>query len=446
MFRKILIANRGEIAVRIICACKEMGIQTVAVYSEADQNSLHVRFADEAVCIGPAPASESYLNILEVISAAEISNADAIHPGYGFLAENAHFAEVCEACGLTFIGPPPEVIRLMGDKVVARRAMKQAGLPVIPGTDRVRGSAASLLPQCDEIGYPLIIKAAAGGGGKGMRIVNSRSEIPGALEVAQHEAKAAFGCPDVYLEKFLPHARHIEFQILADRHGNAIHLAERECSIQRRYQKLIEEAPSPYLTPDQREKAGVLAVKAVQSVNYSNAGTLELLFDDRGGFYFMEMNTRIQVEHAVTEMITGIDMVREQIRIAAGETLRWSQEQIGFRGHAIECRINAESPETMLPSPGRITAFNAPGGFGVRVDTAAYCDYEVSPYYDSLIGKLITFGLNRQEAMERMERALEMTIIEGVQTTIPLHQRILKSEEFRSGNLTTRFMERFLQK
>ena len=446
MFRKILIANRGEIALRIICACKELGIPTVAVYSQADEDSLHVRFADEAVCIGPPPSSDSYLNVLGVISAAEISNADAIHPGYGFLAENAHFAEVCEACGVTFIGPSPEVIRLMGDKDVARKTMSEAGLPVMPGTDRVRGPATELEPLCEQVGYPVMIKAAAGGGGKGMRIVNSASELPGLLEIAQSEAQAAFGIPDVYFEKYLPKARHIEFQVLADRHGNVVHLGERECSVQRRYQKLLEEAPSSFLTPELRQRVGSLAIKAVRSVNYSNAGTIEFLFDEDGNFYFMEMNTRIQVEHPVTEMVTGIDIVKEQIRLAAGDRLRWTQEDITFRGHSIECRINAECPESLRPSPGKITAFHPPGGFGIRMDTAVYPECEVTPYYDSLIAKLISFGANREESIRRMERALEMTVVEGVRTTIPLHQRILREEDFLSGRIHTRFLDGIVRK
>jgi acetyl-CoA carboxylase biotin carboxylase subunit len=446
MFRKILIANRGEIALRIICACKELDISTVAVYSQADQHSLHVRFADEAICIGPPPSSESYLNMLEVISAAEITNADAIHPGYGFLAENAQFAEMCEACGLTFIGPSPEVIRLMGDKVIARKAMKEAGLPIIPGTDKVKCSGAALLSLCEQIGFPVIIKAAAGGGGKGMRIVKSAAELPSATEIAQHEAQAAFGSPEVYFEKLLSEVRHIEFQVLADRHGNVVHLGERECSIQRRYQKLLEEAPSPYLTPEVREKVGALVVKAVRAVNYANAGTLEFLFDEHGRFYFMEMNTRIQVEHPVTEMITGIDLVKKQIRISAGECLPWTQEGVTFQGHAIECRINAECPDTMMPSPGKITAFHPPGGFGVRMDTAAYPEYVVSRHYDSLIAKLVTYGTNREEAIKRMQRALEMTIVEGVKTTIPLHQRVLRHDDFLAGRINTRFLERVASK
>ncbi len=443
MFRKILIANRGEIALRIICACKEMGIPTVAVYSQADQNSLHVRFADEAICIGPPSSSESYLNIPAVISAAEITNADAIHPGYGFLAESAYFAEVCEACGIAFIGPSAENIRLMGDKERARAAMKEAGLPIVPGTARISGPAADFLPQAVEIGFPLIVKAANGGGGKGMRIVKSAAELTGALEVAQNEALSAFGSPDVYLERFLPVARHIEFQIMADKHGNVIHLGERECSIQRRYQKLVEEAPSPFVTAEMRERIGALAVRAAQNVNYSNAGTMEFIFDEKGNYYFMEMNTRIQVEHPVTEMITGVDLVKEQIRVAAGQKLAYSQKDIVFRGNAIECRINAECPDTYLPFPGKITAFYPPSGFGVRIDTAAYNDYVITPYYDSLVAKLICFGRDRSEAIKRMQRALDMTILEGIKSTISLHQRILAEPDFQDGRLTTRFLERW---
>jgi acetyl-CoA carboxylase, biotin carboxylase subunit len=443
MFRKILIANRGEIALRIIHACKELGVPTVAVYSEADRDSLHVRFADEAICIGPPASSESYLNIPAVISAAEISNADAIHPGYGFLAESAYFAEVCEACGLTFIGPSPEVIRLMGDKDKARKTMHEAGLPIIPGTEKLQGQVSTLLPVAEQIGYPLIIKAAAGGGGKGMRIVNSPDELAAAVELAQTEAQAAFGVPDVYLEKYLSKARHIEFQILADQHGNVIHLGERECSIQRRHQKLLEEAPSTYLTPELREKVGTLAAAAARAVNYSSAGTMEFLFDEQGRYYFMEMNTRIQVEHPVTELVTGLDMVKEQIRIADRERLGYSQEDIKFRGWAIECRINAECPQSFLPCPGKITAFHPPTGLGIRLDTAAYTECVISPFYDSLIAKVVSYGNNRGEAIKRMERALEMMIVEGVKTTIPLHQRILANSDFREGNLNTHFLERF---
>ncbi len=446
MFRKILIANRGEIALRIICACKELGIPTVAVYSQADQNSLHVRFADEAICIGPPPSSESYLNIPAVISAAEITNADAVHPGYGFLAESAYFAEVCEACGLTFIGPSPENIRLMGDKERARAAMKEAGLPIVPGTEKIKQVSADVLPQAERIGYPLIVKAANGGGGKGMRIVNSSAELSGALEVAQSEALSSFGSPDVYLERFLPVARHIEFQILADHYGNVVHLGERECSIQRRYQKLLEEAPSTYVTPELRREVGALAVRAAQTVNYSSAGTMEFIFDERGNYYFMEMNTRIQVEHPVTEMITGIDLVKEQIHLASREKLGYSQETIPFHGHAIECRINAECPDTFLPFPGMITAFHPPSGFGVRIDTAAYNEYVITPYYDSLIAKIVAFGRDRAEAIIRMRRALEMTILEGVKSTIPLHQKILADPDFHDGRITTRFLERYARR
>lgn len=445
MFRKILIANRGEIALRIICACKELGIPTVAVYSQADQHSLHVRFADEAICIGPPPSSESYLNIPAVISAAEITNTDAIHPGYGFLAESAYFAEVCEACGITFIGPSPEVIRMMGDKDGARKAMREAGLPVVPGTNKIKSPFTSALSLAEKIGYPVIIKAAAGGGGKGMRIVSAPEELLDALEVAQSEALSAFGSGDVYLEKYLPIARHIEFQILADHQGNVVHLGERECSIQRRYQKLIEESPSPLVTEATRNEIGQLAVQAARTVNYANAGTMEFVVDDQGHYYFMEMNTRIQVEHPVTEMVTGLDLVKEQIRIAGREELGYTQKDISFRGSAIECRINAECPDTFLPSPGKLNTFHPPTGVGVRVDTAAYNEYVVTPYYDSLIAKIVTWGRDRQESISRMKRALEMTVVEGVQTTIPLHQRILRDEDFRAGRYNTRFLDRWFR-
>jgi len=446
MFRKILIANRGEIALRIICACKELGIPTVAVYSQPDQHSLHVRFADEAVCIGPAASSESYLNIPAVISAAEITNADAIHPGYGFLAESAYFAEVCEACGITFIGPSPAVIRMMGDKDAARKAMKEAGLPVVPGTDKIKGAYPETAALAREIGYPVIVKAAAGGGGKGMRIVNSEGELAGALEVAQNEAQAAFGSGEIYLEKYIPVARHIEFQILADHEGNVVHLGERECSIQRRYQKLIEESPSPYITPEMRDEIGNLAVKAARSVNYANAGTMEFIVDDRQHYYFMEMNTRIQVEHPVTELVTGFDMVKEQIRIANRERLGYEQKDIQFRGNALECRINAENPDSFLPCPGTLKTFHQPAGVGIRVDTAAYAEYVITPYYDSLIAKVIAYGKNRAEAISRMKRALDMTVIEGVETTIPLHQKVLTNEDFVAGRIHTRFLDQILQK
>ena len=446
MFRKVLIANRGEIALRIICACRELGIQTVAVYSQADQNSLHVRFADEAVCIGPPPSSESYLNIPAVISAAEITNADAIHPGYGFLAESAYFAEVCEACGLTFIGPTPEAIRLMGNKEMARKAMSEAGVPILPGTEKIKEAGPAILERAKQIGYPVIIKASNGGGGKGMRIVNSPSDLPEAIEVARTESQASFGSSDIYLEKYVAAARHIEFQILADFHGNVVHLGERECSIQRRYQKLIEESPSTYITPELRAEVGSLAVNAMKPVNYTNVGTLEFLFDENGKFYFMEMNTRIQVEHPVTEMVTGVDLVIQQIRSAARERLSLRQEDIIFRGSAMECRINAECPDTYLPFPGKLTAFHLPTGCGVRVDTAAYSEYVVTPYYDSLIAKLITYSGSRNETIDKMKRALGMTVVEGVKTTIPLHQRILGEQDFLDGRITTRFLERYAQR
>jgi acetyl-CoA carboxylase, biotin carboxylase subunit len=445
MFRKILIANRGEIALRIICACKELGIPTVAVYSQADQHSLHVRFADEAICIGPPSSSESYLNIPAVISAAEITNTDAIHPGYGFLAESAYFAEVCEACGITFIGPSPEVIRLMGDKDTARKAMKEAGLPVVPGTEKIKSPFSNALSIAREIGYPLIVKASAGGGGKGMRIVHSSDELESALEIAHNEALSAFGSGDVYIEKYIPVARHVEFQILADHHGNVVHLGERECSIQRRYQKLIEESPSPCISPELRSEIGTLAVRAARTVNYANAGTMEFIVDDQHRYYFMEMNTRIQVEHPVTEMITGLDLVKEQIRIASREELGYGQEKIAIRGNALECRINAECPDTFLPSPGTLKTFHPPNGIGVRVDTAAYNDYVITPYYDSLIAKVIACGRDRREAINRMKRALDMTVVEGVQTTIPLLQRILSDDAFQAGQIHTRFLEHWNQ-
>jgi acetyl-CoA carboxylase biotin carboxylase subunit len=446
MFRKILIANRGEIALRVICACRELNIPTVAVYSQADQNSLHVRFADEAVCIGPPASAESYLNIPAVISAAEITNADAIHPGYGFLAESAYFAEVCEACGLTFIGPSPEVIRLMGNKETARKAMKELGLPVVPGTERIKALTPAVVEQAREIGFPLILKASNGGGGKGMRIVRNPDELADAVEVARNESQAAFGSADIYMEKYLPESRHIEFQVLADLHGNVVHLGERECSIQRRYQKLIEEAPSTYITPELRAEVGELAVRAMRQVNYTNAGTLEFIFDEKGNYYFIEMNTRIQVEHPVTEMVTGIDLVKQQIRIAARERLGFRQEDVTIRGWAMECRINAECPDTYLPFPGKLTTFHPPSGCGVRVDTAAYGEYVVTPYYDSLIAKLISYGGNRLETIGRMKRALEMTVIEGVKTTIPLHLRILSDRDFLEGRITTRFLDRYVQR
>jgi acetyl-CoA carboxylase biotin carboxylase subunit len=443
MFKKILIANRGEIATRIIWACKELGIRTVAVHSEADRDSLHVRFADEAICIGPPPSKESYLNIPAVISAAEIANVDAIHPGYGFLAENAYFAEVCEACNIKFIGPSPDSISLMGDKARARSAMKAAGVPITPGFDGVIEDDQQAVRIADEIGYPVIIKASAGGGGRGMRVVKDRDDLLNALYAAQHEAQVAFNNPAVYLEKYVETARHIEIQVLADRHGNVVHLGERECSIQRRHQKLIEESPSPALTPGLRARMGDVAVKACREIGYVNAGTMEFLLDADGNYYFMEMNTRIQVEHPVTELVTNTDLVREQILIAAGERLEFDQHDIVFSGHAIECRINAESPSTFAPSPGLITAMNLPGGPGVRVDTAAYPGWFVPPHYDSLIAKLVVHHRTRRMAIVRMQRALEAMIVEGIETSGPLHQRILADPDFMIGNISTRFMERY---
>ena len=434
MFKKILIANRGEIALRIIRTCKELGIKTVAVYSEADRYSLHVRFADEAVCIGPGPSKESYLNIPRIIAAAEITNAEAIHPGYGFLAENAMFAEICESSGIKFIGPTPDAIEAMGDKALAKETMRKAGVPVIPGSDGVVETLEQAREIANEIGYPIMLKAAAGGGGKGMRMVKNDEELENAWQTARAEAEAAFGNPAVYIEKFIEKPRHIEIQILADEHGNVIHLGERDCSIQRRHQKLIEESPSPIVTPELREAMGQAAVKGAKSVKYRNAGTIEFLVDKDGNFYFMEMNTRIQVEHPVTEMVYGIDIVREQIRIASGEKLGIKQKQIKPNGHAIECRINAEDPfNGFRPSPGKITALHFPGGFGVRVDSHIYQEYVVPPYYDSMIAKLIVHAKNRDEAIARMLRALDEFVIEGVHTTIPFHIKILNSPQFRSG-------------
>jgi len=444
MFNKILVANRGEIALRVICACKELGIATVAVYSEADRNSLHVRFADEAVCIGPPRSSESYLNIPHVISAAEITNVDAIHPGYGFLSENANFAKVCEASEITFIGPRPEIIEMMGEKDRARREVKHAGLPTIPGSDGAIEGEEKLGKEAVKIGYPLILKAVAGGGGRGMRVVRKQEELLSAYETARSEAQQAFGTPEVYAERFIEHPRHIEFQVLGDQHGKVIHLGERECSIQRRHQKLIEESPSPVLDPKVRKEMGGKVVKALQKIGYTNAGTVEFLLDQDGSIYFIEMNTRIQVEHPVTEFVTGADLIKAQIRIAAGEKLDDAIGEIHFSGHAIECRINAEDPETFVPSAGRITTFQAPGGTGVRVDSAAYADAVIPPYYDSMIAKLIVKGRDRAEAIGRMKRALEMFVIEGIKTSIPLHRRILADPDFAAGKFDTHFVERFL--
>jgi acetyl-CoA carboxylase, biotin carboxylase subunit len=444
MFKKILVANRGEIACRIIWACRELGIKTVAVYSEADADSLHVRFADDAVCIGPPPSRQSYLNIPAVISAAEIKNVDAIHPGYGFLAENAQFAEVCEACNIKFIGPTSQVISMMGDKAEAKKAMRAAGMPLLPGSEDKVDNIDEVFYIARDIGFPVIIKAAAGGGGRGMRIVRNETELVNAYETARHEAATAFNDPSVYIEKYLETPRHIEFQVLADSYGNVIHLGERECSIQRRHQKLIEEAPSPLLTPELRKKVGQRIVKACENIGYISAGTVEMLFDEHQNFYFMEMNTRIQVEHPVTEMITGIDLVQAQLLIAAGEKLGITQKDVRFSGHAIECRINAEHPEKFTPSPGRITTFNVPGGPGIRIDTAAYRDYVVPPFYDSLVAKLIAHAATRPLAIARMRRALDVMIVEGIKTTIPLFQRIMTHPDFVEGTLSTKFMEKFL--
>jgi acetyl-CoA carboxylase biotin carboxylase subunit len=443
-FRKILIANRGEIACRIIWTCKEMGIRTVAVHSDVDRDSLHVRFADESACIGPAPSAQSYLNIPAIISAAEIFNVDAIHPGYGFLAESAYFAEICEACNIKFIGPRPEVIQLMGDKVEARRTMQAAGVPIIPGSPEALNSEEEAIKVAREIGFPVIVKASAGGGGRGMRIVRSEEELGHALETASNEAAAAFKNGEVYIERFIERPRHIEIQVLADEYGECVYLGERECSIQRRHQKLLEEAPSPVMTPQLRQEMGDVAVAACKSIGYSSAGTFEFLLDEDKRFYFMEMNTRIQVEHPVTEMVTLTDIVRNQIRIAEGEPLGYSQEDVIIVGHAIECRINAESPDTFTPSPGTITTFNLPGGPGVRLDTYVYPGYRVPPFYDSMIAKVIVHARTRELAIARMRRALDAMVIEGIKTTIPLHLKIMDDPDFQAGNISTRFMEEFL--
>jgi acetyl-CoA carboxylase biotin carboxylase subunit len=443
MFQKILIANRGEIALRVICACKDLGIRTVAVYSEADRHSLHTRFADEAICIGPAKSARSYLDIPSVISAAEISNADAVHPGYGFLSENADFAEVCETSGLTFIGPTPDVIRRMGMKQIARSVMDEAGVPILPGSKGILKSLEEALELAEQVGYPVMLKASAGGGGRGMRVVRTAEEMPHLLAQAQAEAAAAFSCGDMYMEKLVENPRHIEFQILGDKHGNVEVLGERECSIQRRHQKLIEEAPSTAVSPELRARISESLRVALKKIGYSNAGTVEFLMDQTGNLYFIEVNARIQVEHPVTELVTGVDLVKSQIRIAAGEALSTIlREPITIRGHAIECRINAEHPETFTPSPGRITGFNLPGGAGVRVDTAAYHDGVIPPYYDSLVAKLITHGADRAEATARMNRALDMFVVEGIYTSIPLHLKILAHPDFISGNLDTSFLVR----
>ena len=443
MFKKILIANRGEIALRIIRACREMGIQTVAVHSTADASSMAVRLADESVCIGPPAGKDSYLNIPSILTAAALTGADAIHPGYGFLSENAQFARMVQEHGFKFIGPSPELIEKMGDKVMAKKTVSALGLPVVPGSEGGVESAQQGQKIAEKMGFPVLIKAASGGGGKGMQVVRSADKFKEAYNTARSEAKANFGDDTVYIEKFLERPRHIEIQVFGDSHGNAIHLGERDCSIQRRHQKLIEEGPSPILTPEQREEIGTLAAETIRKLGYEGAGTIEFLFED-GKFYFMEMNTRIQVEHPVTEMITGIDLIAEQIRVAAGEPLSVMKDNFRFRGHAIEIRINAEDPDTFVPSPGKITTFHAPGGLGVRFDSAIYGGYSIPPYYDSMIGKLIVHGRTREECIRRLLRAIRETVVEGVKTTLPLHEWILQQPEFIKGDYTIHWLEKKL--
>jgi len=445
VIKKVLIANRGEIALRIIRACQELGIRTVAIHSTADAEALHVRFADQAICVGPPPSKQSYLDVPAILSAAEISGADAIHPGYGFLSENADFAEVVQSCGLTWIGPKPELIRMMGNKVRAREVAAEAGLPLLPGSKSALQDAKEAAEMAKKIGYPVILKAAAGGGGRGMKIVRDPAMIAQAFNTASAEAVAAFGDGSMYIERYVEKPRHIEIQILADKHGKVLHLGERECSVQRRHQKLVEEAPSPAIDAKLREKMGKLAVEAMKKLGYDSVGTLEFLLDEKGNFYFMEMNTRIQVEHPITEAITGVDLVKEQIRVAAGEKLRLNQKDIAFRGHAIEFRINAEDPVTFAPSPGTITGFHVPGGFGVRVDAAAYEQYRVQPHYDSLIAKLIVYGASREEAIARGRRALEEMVVEGIRTNVAFHKKVLGWPEFLEGQYDTRIVERILQ-
>ncbi|MBM3250194.1 MAG: acetyl-CoA carboxylase biotin carboxylase subunit [Candidatus Omnitrophica bacterium] len=446
MFSKILIANRGEIALRIIRACRELDIRTVAVFSEADRSSLHVRLADEAICIGQAASSNSYLNIPAIISAAEITDVEAIHPGYGFLAENPHFAEICESCKITFIGPTPENIRLMGDKMAARASMKKAGLPIVPGSNATIKNKEEALRTAKSIGYPVIIKAAAGGGGKGMRICHNDLTLISSLMTAQAEAEANFGNPNVYIEKYIEKPRHIEIQILADKYGHTLYLGERDCSIQRRHQKLLEESPSPAVDARLRKRLGEAALKGAKSANYSSAGTIEFLLDKDGSFYFMEMNTRIQVEHPVTEMVTGMDLIKEQLLIAAGEKLKAQQDDIRINGSSIECRINAEDFENnFMPSPGKIESLNLPGGPGVRVDTHIYPGYEISPFYDSLVAKLITYGRNRQEAIRIMQRALAEFHISPIKTTVSFHQKLLENALFLRGDFSTHFVQEMLK-
>jgi acetyl-CoA carboxylase biotin carboxylase subunit len=447
MFTKILVANRGEVALRVIRACKELGIRTVAVYSQPDINSLHVKFADEAICIGSAASANSYLNIPSIISAAEITDVEAIHPGYGFLAEDAHFAEICESCKIKFIGPTPENIRRMGDKMAAKDSAKKAGVPTIPGSKTVVKTKEDAMRIAKDMKYPVIIKASAGGGGKGMRICHNDVRLISAFLTAQREAEAAFGNPDVYIEKYIERPRHIEIQVLGDSHGHIVHLGERDCTIQRRHQKLIEETPSPMLDSKLRKKMGEAAVKCAKAIGYQNAGTIEFLLDEDKNFYFMEMNTRIQVEHPVTETVTGIDLVKEQIRIAFGEKLGYKQDDIQFNGCAIECRINAEDPERdFMPCPGKITHFNAPGGRGVRLDSHAYAGYEISPYYDSMIAKLIVHGRTRVEAINICKRALEEMLVEPIKTTIPFHKKVMNNPAFIRGRFATDFIERLFDK
>ena len=444
MLDKIVIANRGEIALRILRACREMGIKTVAVHSTADNNLKHVLLADETVCIGPPNSTDSYLNMPAIISAAEVTDAVGIHPGYGFLSENADFAERVESSGFTFIGPPASAIRLMGDKVSAIRAMKAAGVPCVPGSDGPLGEDADeIIKMARDIGYPVIIKAAAGGGGRGMRVVHAEASLTAAITVTKAEARAAFGNDTVYMEKFLEHPRHVEIQVIADSHGNAVHLGERDCSMQRRHQKVIEEAPAPGITDEQRQRIGARCVEACKELGYRSAGTFEFLYEN-GEFYFIEMNTRLQVEHPVTEMITGIDLVREQLRVAAGERLSFRQEDITIDGHAIECRINAEDPKTFMPSPGLISLYHAPGGPGVRIDSHIYSGYKVPPYYDSMIGKLITHGANRDAAIARMKTALTEIVIEGIRTNVPLHQEIFQHAAFHRGGTDIHYLEKRL--
>jgi len=443
LFKKILVANRGEIALRVIWACKELGVKTVAVYSEADRDSLHVRFADQAICIGPPRNIESYLNIPAIISAAEVTGAEAIHPGYGFLSESGYMAEICEACNIRFIGPPAQAIRMMGDKSRAKKVMMKAGVPVVPGSPGVLEDEQKAEKIAKDIGFPVMLKASAGGGGRGMRIVREASDVVAAFRAAQAEAAAAFGVPDVYMEKYVENPRHIEIQVMADAKGNVVHLGERECSIQRRHQKLIEEAPSPMMTERLRRRMGRTAVDAAEAVGYVSAGTIEFLVDSAGNYYFMEMNTRIQVEHGVTELVTGIDLVKEQILVAAGNPLSFAQRDITLRGHAMECRINAEDPVTFVPSPGVIRYFHVPGGPGVRVDTFAHDGCSVSPYYDSLVAKVMAYGRDRGEAIARMRRCLDAMVVDGIKTTIPLHRRLMDDPEFQAGRLDTGFLGRW---